>query len=96
MPPKKTTKKGGSANLQVSSITNASGLTNSAHNPYNIANDPIFTIGKYIPAPFGSGNVADANNIMSTNSMNSMLPNIVGGGKKKTLKKKTTKKPKKK
>lgn len=96
MPPKKQTRKGGSSILQISSITNTSGLTNQNHNPYNIANDPVFTIGKYIPAPFGSGNVADANSIMSTNSMNTMLPNVTGGGKRKTLKKKTTKKPKKK
>lgn len=91
MPPKK--QKGGEGNVKLSAIANTTGLINTERSPYNITRDPIFIVGKYVPAPFSAGNTVSQVSVSGTNA-NAFIPPVSGGGKK-PVKKKTTKSKKK-
>jgi hypothetical protein len=88
MPPKK--QKGGDSTVKVSAIANTTGLVTKDHSPYNITRDPIFIVGKYIPAPFSAGNTVNQATLTSSVA-NTFIPPVSGGGKKKVVKNKTTK-----
>lgn len=88
MPPKK--QKGGESSVKISNISNTTGLVVKDNNPYNITKDPVFTVGKYIPAPFSAGNTINQVSIVGSTA-NAFIPPISGGGKKKVVKNKTTK-----
>jgi len=87
MPPKK--QKGGDSTVKISAISNTTGLVTKDNSPYNITRDPVFVVGKYIPAPFSAGNTVNQATLTSSVA-NTFIPPVSGGGKK-VVKNKTSK-----